>query len=77
MLLSTKAAVARKISWASRGRRGAASASSPMARHAATKNPPDIRFSVWVEKLPRTGHRRCWKKYQMPPQSAPRVSLKV
>src|SRR5450631_3095647 len=69
------AARTRKQSCGSRGRRGAASASTVIATHAAPNNAADSRFRPDTLVPPRTGTPRCSKKYQIEPQSAGRVLL--
>lgn len=72
-----KEASSRKHSCGSRGRRGAASASTAIARKATAKHADDSRFSSPMAGLPTTGRLKCSNMYQMDPQSAPRARLKA
>jgi hypothetical protein len=70
-------ASSRKHSCGSRGRRGAASASTAIAINAIAKHADDTRFSSATEGLPITGRLKCSNMYQTDPQSAPRDRLKA
>ena len=70
MFVIRKAASIRKHSCGSRGRRGAASASTVIAATAATRNTADSRFSAPSCGLPSTGRLKCSRRYQIEPQSA-------
>ena len=69
------AASTRKHSCGSRGRRGAASASTAIATQAAAKKAADISFSAPSPVLPSTGTLKCSNGSQIEPQSAPRSLL--
>src|SRR6202012_1604594 len=65
----------RKHNWGSRGRRGAARASTAMATQPITKLTADSRFRAPMRVRPRTGTPKCSNRYQIEPQSAGRVRL--
>src|ERR1700685_2612405 len=65
----------RKNTWATRGRRGAARIRAAIRANATTNSSRLIRFSAPRPMVPSTGHRRTSKKYQIQPQSAPRVEF--